>query len=168
MKKQKKEREIRRGRDSQAKASKRWLSKPVKEGDETRVRRTRRSRNGDVFNSKRGAACEVGRNRARGRRGNLLQNNKLSAGDFCRRVVRGCFLPEVTSLFLTDDAIIQLLTTYKKMDFPASSCASLGTSNSPSPSLTSSFNTREREREREREATTAHSVWPCYSVQLNA
>lgn len=50
---------------------------------------------------------------------NLLQNNKLSAGDFCRRVLLHCFPPpRVTSLFLTDDAIIQLHATYKKMDFP--------------------------------------------------
>jgi hypothetical protein len=40
---------------------------------------------------------------------NLLQNNKLSPEDFCRRVSRGWLLPEVTSLFLTDDAIIQVL-----------------------------------------------------------
>lgn len=40
---------------------------------------------------------------------NLLQNNKLSPDDFCRRVFRGWLLPEVTSLFLTDDAIIQVL-----------------------------------------------------------
>lgn len=38
-----------------------------------------------------------------------MQNNKLSLDDFCRRVFRGWLLPEVTSLFLTDDAIIQVL-----------------------------------------------------------
>lgn len=49
---------------------------------------------------------------------NLLQNNKLSPDDFCRRVFRGWLLPEVTSLFLTDDAIIQVLGDVQENGLP--------------------------------------------------
>jgi len=58
---------------------------------------------------KRGERVGTPRRKKRPAAKNLLQNNKLSPEDFCRRVSRGWLLPEVTSLFLTDDAIIQVL-----------------------------------------------------------
>ena len=68
--------------------------------------------------------------------------------------------PRVTSLFLTDDAIIQLHATYKKMDFPSS------TTRACSTTITTTTTTTLRSS-RVVTATTG-GVWPRYSVQLNA
>lgn len=87
------------------------------------------------------------RERERSGAKNLLQNNKLSPDDFCRRVFRGWLLPEVTSLFLTDDAIIQVLGDVQENGLPR---PRLALCRAP------------------RVSATWHSVWFCYSIQLNA